>query len=99
MWSVKACPYGQRAKVDACVQALKFMQNCEEFYSADKIGRIMVMFDRFKSRLRKEERRQENLRTDEEGRMEVDGSTIDERPSPEMPLQRTQKFFFSFEPE
>ena len=55
------------------------MQNCEEHYSADKIGRIMAMFDRFKSRLRKEERRQENLRTDEEGRTEVDGSTIDER--------------------
>ena len=73
---MKAC---FRAKVDACVQALKFMQNCEEHYSADKTGRTMAMFDRFKSRLRKEERRQENLRTDEEGRMEVDGSTIDER--------------------
>ena len=78
---MKACgvgPYGQQAKVDACVQALKFMQNCQEHDSADKIGCTMAMFDRFKSRLRKE-RRQENLRRDEEGRMEVDGSTIDER--------------------
>ena len=47
------------------------MQNCEEHYSADKIGRTMAMVDCFKSRLRKEERRQE--------RMDVDGSTIDER--------------------
>ena len=79
---MKACgvgPYGQRAKVDACVQALKYMQNCQEHYSADTIGRTMAMFDRFKSRLRKEERHQENLRRDEEGRMEVDGSMIDKR--------------------
>ena len=72
-------PYGQRSKVDACVQVIRYFKLEQDASTAADLDRAQTTLDSFKKRLRKEEKVQENLRREEEGSCEAVGSMIDEK--------------------
>ena len=69
--------YGQRARVDACVQALAYLQTEDDNVNISDVDRALAKLTMFKRRLRKEETVQERLRREEEGRLTVEAKEID----------------------
>ena len=65
-------PYGQRSKVDACVQLLHYMQ-IDGDYNEDlqPIQVARARLQNFKKQLRQEEKKQSNMRTEEEARTDI----------------------------